>query len=61
MWLKDLYDEGRALTSREYPNSRERDSLLNAVLEDVLHIPRYAVLVDPFNEIGERECNRFLD
>lgn len=61
MWLKDLYDEGRALTSREYPDSRERDSLLNAVLEDVLHLPRYAVLVDPFNEIGERECSRFLD
>lgn len=61
MWLKDLYDEGRGLTSREYPDSRERDSLLNALLEDVLHLPRYAVLTDPFREIDERDCGLFLD
>lgn len=61
MWLKDVYNEGRALVSREYPDTRERDSLLNAVLEELLHLPRYAVLTDPFREIDERDRGKFLD
>lgn len=61
MWLKDVYNEGRALVSREYPDTRERDSLLNAVLEELLHLPRYAVLTDPFREIDERDRGVFLD
>lgn len=60
MWLKDLYDSGRVLASGEYPDSRERDSLLNVLLEDVLHLPRYSALTDPFREIGERDCGEFL-
>ena len=31
------------------------------MLEDVLHLPRYAVLTDPFREIDERDCGLFLD
>lgn len=59
-WLKDLFAEGRELLCREYPDARERDSLLNALLEDVLHFPRYASLTDPFREVDERDCDLFL-
>lgn len=59
-WLKDLFAEGRELLCREYPDARERDSLLNALLEDVLHFPRYASLTDPFREVDERDCDIFL-
>ena len=60
MWLKDLYSKGRELTSSEYPDARERDSLLNILLEDILHLQRYTVLTDPFQNIGERDCELFL-
>lgn len=60
MWLKDLYNKGRELTSDEYHDARERDSLLNILLEDVLHLQRYTVLTDPFQDIGERDCELFL-
>ncbi len=60
MWLKDLYNKGRELTSSEYPDPRERDSLLNILLESVLHLQRYAVLTDPFQNISERDCELFL-
>lgn len=60
MWLKDLYDEGRDLTAREYPDSRERDALLNILLEDVLHLQRYTVMTDPFQSIGQHDCDLFL-
>lgn len=60
-WLKDLFAEGRELAGREYPDARERDSLLNALLEDVLHLPRYASLTDPFREVDSRDCGLFLD
>lgn len=60
-WLKDLFAEGRELAGREYPDARERDSLLNALLEDVLHFPRYASLTDPFREVDSRDCDLFLE
>lgn len=60
-WLKDLFAEGRELAGREYPDARERDSLLNTLLEDVLHLPRYASLTDPFREVDSRDCGLFLD
>lgn len=60
-WLKDLFAEGRELAGREYPDARERDSLLNTLLEDVLHFPRYASLTDPFREVDSRDCDLFLD
>lgn len=60
-WLKDLFAEGRELTRREYPDARERDALLNVLLEDVLHFPRYASLTDPFREVDDRGCSLFLD
>lgn len=61
MWLKDLYERGRELAADEYPDSRERDSLLNILLEDVLHLSRYSVFTDPFQDIDEWDCSRFLD
>ncbi len=61
MWLKELYDRGRELASEEYPDSRERDSLLNILLEDVLSLSRYSVFTDPFQDIDEWDCGLFLD
>lgn len=61
MWLKDLYERGRKLAADEYSDSRERDSLLNILLEDVLHLSRYSVFTDPFQDIDEWDCSRFLD
>ena len=60
LWLRDLFAEGRGMLSREYPDVRERDSLLNALLEDVLHFPRYASLTAPFREVDDRGCDLFL-
>ncbi len=60
MWLKDLYAMGRELASGEYPDVRERDSLLNVLLEDVLHLSRYSVFTDPFQDIDEWDCDQFL-
>lgn len=60
MWLKELYDKGREIASGEYPDSRERDSLLDILLEDILHLSRYSVLTDPFQEIDDRSCVEFL-
>ncbi len=61
MWLKELYDRGRELASEEYPDSRERDSLLNIILEDVLSLSRYSVFTDPFQDIDEWDCGLFLE
>ncbi len=61
MWLKDLYGIGRELASEEYPDSRERDSLLNIILEDVLSLSRYSVFTDPFQDIDEWDCGLFLE
>ncbi len=60
MWLKDLYNKGRELTAGEYPDARERDSLLNILLEDVLHLQRYTVLTDPFQNVSGHDCDLFL-
>ena len=61
MELKQLIDRARLMLTEEYPDLRERDAIVSVMVADVLHLPGYAIVTDPFAEIPEIEASAFLD
>ncbi|MGN0190087.1 MAG: N5-glutamine methyltransferase family protein [Candidatus Cryptobacteroides sp.] len=61
MTLKELTDNARLLLLTEYPDRRERDALVSAMVVDFLHLPGYSIVTEPFADIPEVAASAFMD